>query len=131
PEARRQHAQALITLLDAVFAAADAAAWRARFEEHDVPFAILPTYPEIAADAQAAAAGMFPALVDAPRAGMRTVDGPIRLPDDAGRPRRAAPALGAHTAEVLAELGFTDAQIADAHARGVVAGPRGGGPGGR
>jgi crotonobetainyl-CoA:carnitine CoA-transferase CaiB-like acyl-CoA transferase len=91
PEGRRAHAQALIAELDHVFAAADASAWRARFEAHDVPFAILPTYPEIADDAQAEAAGLLPRLADGR---FRTIDSPIHLPE-AGKVRpRPAPAVG-------------------------------------
>ena len=117
-EARRANAQALIAELDAAFAAADAAAWRARLEAHDVPFAILPTYPEIAADAQAEAAGLLPALADGQA---RTVDSPIRLPDARKVPPRPAPALGADTRAVLLELGYGEAEVDDLLARGIVA----------
>lgn len=37
--------------------------------------------------------------------------------------RRRAPHVGEHTGEVLTELGFTEAEIADLHARGAVSSP--------
>ena len=83
-----------------------------------MPFAILPTYPEIAADAQAEAAGLLPALAGR-RA--RTVDSPIRLPDARKVPPRPAPALGADTRAVLLELGYGEAEVDDLLARGIVA----------
>jgi crotonobetainyl-CoA:carnitine CoA-transferase CaiB-like acyl-CoA transferase len=121
PDGRRRHAQDLIALLDGVFAAGDAAGWRRRLESNDVPFAILPTYPEIAADPQAIAAGMFPEL-EHPRWGrLRTVDSPVRLPGVAKVPPGPAPELGADTSEVLADVGYSNEEIQQLRARGVVA----------
>jgi crotonobetainyl-CoA:carnitine CoA-transferase CaiB-like acyl-CoA transferase len=37
---------------------------------------------------------------------------PVKLSDTPGAVRRAAPELGEHTAEVLREAGFSDAEIA-------------------
>jgi formyl-CoA transferase len=37
---------------------------------------------------------------------------PVRFPGLAAEPHRAAPALGEHTREVLAEAGYSDAAIA-------------------
>jgi formyl-CoA transferase len=110
-EARREHAQALIGLLDPVFAARDAAEWRERFEAHDVPFAVLPTYAEVAADPQMAANDLFPEYED-PRWGrLRTVNDPIAVSGVAKVPPRPAPDVGQHTREVLASLGYSGAEI--------------------
>ena len=45
-----------------------------------------------------------------------------RLSDTPGSIRAAAPALGEHNAELLAELGLDEAQVAGLIAEGVVAG---------
>ena len=119
PGPRRAHAQELIAILDTVFASEDAAHWKARLEAHDIPFAILPTYEEVARDPQMRANGM---LVDFehPRFGrLETVDSPISVAGVAKSPARAAPELGQHTREVLAGLGYTEAQIGDFLAQGV------------
>jgi crotonobetainyl-CoA:carnitine CoA-transferase CaiB-like acyl-CoA transferase len=45
---------------------------------------------------------------------------PVDLSETPGRFRRRAPTLDEHTAEILAELGYTPAAIADLRARGIV-----------
>jgi crotonobetainyl-CoA:carnitine CoA-transferase CaiB-like acyl-CoA transferase len=116
-EARREHAQALIAILDPVFATRDAAEWRERLEAHDIPFAVLPTYREIAADPQMAANGIF-LEYDDPRWGrLRTVNDPIAVSGVAKVPPRPAPDVGQHTREVLASLGYSDPEITSLLAR--------------
>jgi crotonobetainyl-CoA:carnitine CoA-transferase CaiB-like acyl-CoA transferase len=57
---------------------------------------------------------------DVSQAGIRTVASPLRLSATPPVVRRAPPALGQHTDEVLAELGLSPAQTDALHARGVV-----------
>ncbi len=117
--ARRAHAQELIAILDAIFATEDAAHWKARLEAHDIPFAVLPTYDEVARDPQMRANGMLVDF-DHPRFGrLVTVDSPISVTGVPKAPPRAAPDLGQHTREVLTGLGYTDPQIRDFLGRGV------------
>jgi crotonobetainyl-CoA:carnitine CoA-transferase CaiB-like acyl-CoA transferase len=117
--ARQAHAQALIAILDEIFASEDAAHWKTRFEAHDIPFAILPTYEDVARDPQMRANGMVVEF-EHPRFGrLETVDSPISVAGVAKSPPRAAPELGQHTREVLAGLGYTEAQIGDFLAQGV------------
>jgi formyl-CoA transferase len=109
---RRANAGALMAILDPIFAAHDAAYWKRRLEAHDLPFAILPTYAEIAADEQLHANGLLPEM-DHPRFGaLRTVDNPISVEGIDKRRPRAAPELGQHTAEILAELGYSTEEVA-------------------
>ncbi len=47
----------------------------------------------------------------------------ITFSDTPGKPQRAAPMLGQHTKEILAELGYDEATIEDYHSRGIVTWP--------
>ncbi len=92
----------------------DAAAWMALFEQHDVPGHTVLSPAEAADSEQAVARGL-----------LREIDGERHLPfpvhvDGAsgGSLRTLAPALGAHTAEVLQTLGYDPDGIARLMASG-------------
>jgi crotonobetainyl-CoA:carnitine CoA-transferase CaiB-like acyl-CoA transferase len=119
PTRRRAHVQELIATLDVIFASEDAVHWRARLEAHDIPFAILPTYAEIASDPQLRANGLLPEF-EHPRFGrLATVDSPISVAGVPKTPPTAAPELGEHTQEVLRTLAYSEAQIQQLIERGV------------
>ena len=120
-EARTENMGELIAILDEALAEHDLDYWRAALEEHDIPFAALPTYEEIAEDRQMAANGVF-VEYDHPKHGrIRTVNSPFSLADEPKRPPEAAPELGQHTCEVLAELDYSSDEIRDLIERGAVA----------
>ena len=108
--ARRLHAAELIAELDALFMERPRDDWTALFDAHDVWWAPVNTPEDVLTDPQAIAAGAF---VDVPGGSgtpaHRAVASPVSFPSagaDAARPRGPVPALGEHTAEILAELGF-------------------------
>jgi crotonobetainyl-CoA:carnitine CoA-transferase CaiB-like acyl-CoA transferase len=45
---------------------------------------------------------------------------PLRFLETPGRVRRAAPALGEHNREILAELGYSDTEVTDLERSGTV-----------
>jgi alpha-methylacyl-CoA racemase len=55
--------------------------------------------------------------------GVRQLAPPVKLSRTPGRPAGPGPGLGAHTDEVLAELGFSDEEVAALKESGAVAGP--------
>lgn len=123
--ARRKNSQALVETLDAIFKARTLAEWCEQLEPAEFSWAPVQTPEEAVKDPQAMAAG---ALTEVPLrsgegsylgvampAGFMDFDG---APD--GRPRGQAPELGEHTGEVLAELGYTAAQLEDLRARQVI-----------
>lgn len=120
-EARAGRMGEIVKLADRVFATADLDHWRASFAEHDIAFSAMPTFDEIVEDEQMEATDIFTAL-DHPRLGrVRTVDNPIQGSDLTRRPPVAAPGLGEHSREVLADLGFDGGEIERLVSSGAVA----------
>jgi crotonobetainyl-CoA:carnitine CoA-transferase CaiB-like acyl-CoA transferase len=85
--------------------------WLRALEAEGVPCGPINSIADMAADPQAAAREMVVEL-DHPRAGAtRALGLPIKLSATPGKVARAAPLLGEHTREVLAEYGFSPAEI--------------------
>ena len=110
---------ALIDLLDEVFASRPLAEWGRIFDEAGLIWGPASTIAELAADPQAAAIELFP-TVEHPTGPFRTVAAPIRIAGADIRPRGPAPALGAHSTEVLAEIGLDEGEVAALAAAGVL-----------
>ncbi len=114
---RREHREALTPLLDAVLGGDTTANWLRRLQ------GVLPAAP-VNDMAQALenpfplATGMIRSTPHPLRADFRSFANPIKL-DGHRLEARSAPALGADTDTVLAELGYSAAEIAGLHARGV------------
>jgi crotonobetainyl-CoA:carnitine CoA-transferase CaiB-like acyl-CoA transferase len=75
----------------------------------------------VAADPQAEAAGCFVEMADGKGGVVRLPATPARFPGIAETVRAPAPTLGQHTAEVLAGLGYSAAEIAALMAGGAAA----------
>ena len=116
-EARLAANEAFIALLDAEFAQHPLEEWKRRFARHDVLYGIVPDNVEVANDQQMAANGVFLPLG---HEGLRTVASPMHLDGEAKRPAAMPPGVGEHTRQVLAELGYSEAEIAAMEREGVV-----------
>jgi formyl-CoA transferase len=109
---RMANLPALIEIIEAVTMTRTSAEWYALLEEAGVPCGVLNDYAAVAADPHLNERGFF-IDVEHPRAGTTRATGfPVRLSATPARLRRPAPILGQHTAEVLTELGLSDAEIA-------------------
>jgi|tagenome__1003787_1003787.scaffolds.fasta_scaffold20969473_3 crotonobetainyl-CoA:carnitine CoA-transferase CaiB-like acyl-CoA transferase len=104
-----------IPILDAAFAEHPLAHWREVFDEHDVWWAPVQTPAEVVADPQARAMGAWIRIDGAEVEGrpVESVDSPVRFGGVSRDVVPPPPRSGEHTAEVLAELGYDDAAIAE------------------
>jgi len=120
-KARRVNAAALSAELDAGFAALPFDEIARRLDAADLVWAPMQTPAEVAADPQIAAAGAFVEVEDGQGGTFRSPAAPARFPGADADRRPAAPRLGEHTREVLAEIGYSEAQIEAMFADGAAA----------
>jgi formyl-CoA transferase len=109
--ARRQHARALVTLLDDVFGARDWTAWRPILEATGIAFGVVATVDDIPHDPQMRASGALVPFADPAASDVLTVSSPITIAGHDKAPPRMPPAIGQHTTEVLREAGLKDDEI--------------------
>ena len=119
---RRDHAEALMPLLESAFASKPAAEWVRILTENDIPAALTQSLHQFMRDPAVLHHKMV-VQYDHPELGPLSLMGqPLRFSDtqapDAGPP----PTLGQHTTQVLRQAGYADHEIADLRRRGVVAG---------
>src|ERR687885_1888829 len=114
-QARVAHREELVPLLAARFATEPRATWVERLAEAGVPAAPVQDVGEVARHEQTAALGLLQDLGP-----YSTVAPPLSVEGERVLHRRPAPALGAHTAEVLAEAGYAEEDVAALSAAGVV-----------
>jgi len=120
-KARRQNARELCAELDAAFAALPFDEIARRLDAADLVWAPLQTPADVAADPQVAAAGAFVDVEDGQGGTYRSPAAPARFPGADAERHRAAPKLGEHTREVLAELGYETDELDAMFASGAAA----------
>jgi crotonobetainyl-CoA:carnitine CoA-transferase CaiB-like acyl-CoA transferase len=113
---RRENTAALIDILDEAFGAMDYVEVEAALDAGDLTWAPYQTPRELVSDPQAEAAGCFVDTPDGAGGTFRAPASPARFPGAQDGPRGPAPRLGADTASVFKELGWTEDQIATLNA---------------
>jgi crotonobetainyl-CoA:carnitine CoA-transferase CaiB-like acyl-CoA transferase len=114
---REAHARELIVILDAIFATKGQAEWRSILDDAGLIFGIVADMDEIAEDPQILASE---ALVPFAGGGTLTINSPFWVVGQQKVMPRPAPAVGAHSDEVLREAGYTDNEIRAFRAEGVI-----------
>jgi crotonobetainyl-CoA:carnitine CoA-transferase CaiB-like acyl-CoA transferase len=109
-EAVGQHAAELAELLDAEFRAQPLAHWKEVLDAARIPYGVIHTPEEAAADPQLRAAGIV-VPIEGARDLEYTVNNPITLRGLARVPSRRAPEHGEHNDDILAQLGFSVGDI--------------------
>ncbi len=117
---RMRNLEALTPLLSERLRTRSSAEWIRDFEAAGVPVGPVNRIGDMLADPQVKAREMV-VEVEHPRAGrMNALGLPIKFSDTPGAVTRAAPLLGQHTREVLAGLGYSEAQVERLAAEGAV-----------
>ena len=109
--ARRRNREALVLAIEKVTRAKTAAHWLSLLREAGVPCGEIADYRDVFTDEHLLAREFFVDL-DHPVLGtLRGLGSPMRFARTPVRHRRAGPRLGEHSAEVLRELGWSDAEV--------------------
>ena len=120
PRKRFRRGRELVAQLDAHFATASVEHWAPLLDAAGILWDRVATLPELLADPQARAAGLF-ADIDHPHAGtFETLAAPLRMDGGEVGIRGPAPEVGEHTSSVLGALGIDHDRIAELTAERVI-----------
>ncbi len=108
---RFQNRETLVADLDAMFAAEPLAAWRARLDRQEGPWAPMQTALELNDDPQAIANGYTRPVDGGDKGSFALVASPVQF-DGNSPPLSPSPEMGQHTEEVLLEMGLSWDQLA-------------------
>lgn len=110
----------VVATVAAIMAQRTTAEWMEVLERVGVPAGPINTVEQILRDPHVLAREMVVTLQHPTAGEVKTVGIPAKLSDTPGTVRSAPPLLGQHTDEILAELGYDAAAIADLRERGIV-----------
>jgi crotonobetainyl-CoA:carnitine CoA-transferase CaiB-like acyl-CoA transferase len=120
--ARARHYAEAYTLLADVLATRTTAEWLTALQEGDIPAVPMHDLDALIDDPHLAAVGFFHAMEHPTEGRIRLVGIPSRWSRSRLAIRRHPPGLGENTAQVLREVGFKDATIAQLAADGAIGG---------
>ena len=120
---RVAHRDELVALLGARFAEEDVDTWVERLDRAGVPVARVNDMAQVAEHEQTQALGLLQPLPHAAAPDLIGVAPPLSVDGERPLHRSPPPRLGEHSAEVLAEAGYSPEEVERLFAAGVVAGP--------
>jgi crotonobetainyl-CoA:carnitine CoA-transferase CaiB-like acyl-CoA transferase len=116
---RAKHIGEIYEILAQIMRTRSNAEWEALLQRADIPFARMNSVADVVADPHLNASGFF-TLEDNPIEGaVRVMRTPTNWSESPPGTLSPAPQLGQHSAEVLREAGYTEAQITELAQRGV------------
>jgi len=118
--ARLAQRPALVAEIEKATTGEPRAHWLGRLDAAGVPSGPINSYPEALADPHTLARGMVVDLVHPGAGAVKALGVPVKLSDTPGAVDRPAPLLGQHTAEILTELGYSDAEQQELRAARVI-----------
>jgi crotonobetainyl-CoA:carnitine CoA-transferase CaiB-like acyl-CoA transferase len=123
PRARVENRDALMPMIRPIIETRTTAEWSADLEARDILHGPVHTHHDLFEDPQVNAVSALHWIEDRAlgRVPMATLPG--QPPPSTGNPLSQSPALGAHSREILQELGRSADEIDDLCTRGVIAGP--------
>jgi crotonobetainyl-CoA:carnitine CoA-transferase CaiB-like acyl-CoA transferase len=117
---RRDATVTLTPAIAAAFATKPRADWATALDAHGLIWAPVATLPDVMADPQAREMGWLTSIEHPEFGTFETVGTPFSIAGADIGPRGAAPTAGAHTFEILSELGVSDEEMAQLAADGVI-----------
>ena len=120
PIGRSDHIDERLALVQSALSTRTTDEWMKLMHEFDVPAAPTLTRAQVIEHPQVLATGIIVESQHQVAGRLRQARVPARFSDTVPEPPRGAPRLGEHNAEVLAEIGFDDADLAGLVERGVV-----------
>jgi crotonobetainyl-CoA:carnitine CoA-transferase CaiB-like acyl-CoA transferase len=119
-ELRSKNRKALNEALDACFSGRKSEEWIGLLNEAGVPCGPIYRMDEVFADPQVRHLGAVSEVAH-PRLGpLKVLSQVVKLSRTPARVAAATPEIGQHTAEILAELGFSAAQVSELKAKGAI-----------
>jgi formyl-CoA transferase len=120
---RHQNRRELIPLIEEVTSRKPARHWFEALERAGVPCGLLQTYDQVFHDPHLTARRFFPDAPHAKLGPVKQIGSPMRLSETPPQMVRAGPLLGEHSAEVLAEVGYSPEEIQQLATAGVIREP--------